>query len=113
MRVSILALALALSGAPAFAGDTVTAVSPERRSLDGYYFGSQTVLPPATPAGGCVWDNGVYSDGAILERRQFPTTFFRCTAGRWHSFDSFDEARAGAELGASPVFVPPPRTRSH
>jgi hypothetical protein len=58
---------------------------------------AEYLVPPQVPAGGCVWENAVFSNGAILERyigRQF---YFRCMSGQWQSFYSFYEARAGRD----------------
>jgi hypothetical protein len=54
-------------------------------------------VPPPIPQGGCVWNNAVFSDGAILEKQQQPRAFFRCVQGTWQSFDSYDAARSGSE----------------
>jgi hypothetical protein len=63
---------------------------------------------PVVPPGGCVWENVVFSDGAIIERRPQPRVVFRCVQGSWQSFDSFDAARAPARERA-PAGAGPPR----
>lgn len=55
------------------------------------------VVPPPVPAGGCVWENAVFSNGAIFERYLGRPFYFRCMDGPWQSFYSFYEARAGRD----------------
>jgi hypothetical protein len=64
--------------------------APDQGIPGGAYVQPQIILPE----GGCIWNNAVYSDGAIFERQQTPRTAFRCTQGSWQSFDSFDAARS-------------------
>jgi hypothetical protein len=56
---------------------------------------AEYVVPPPVPVGGCVWENAVFSNGAIFERYIGRPFYFRCMDGQWHSFYSFYEARAG------------------
>jgi hypothetical protein len=58
---------------------------------------AEYVVPPQVPAGGCVWDNAVFSNGAIFERYIRRPFYFRCMNGQWQSFYSFNEARAGRD----------------
>ena len=54
-------------------------------------------IPPPVPAGGCVWDNAVFSNGAIFERYLGRPFYFRCTDGQWQSFYTFYEAMIGRD----------------
>jgi hypothetical protein len=96
MRMLLAVAALSFLATSAFAESTVM-------TLPSYYGGVPAgyyEVPPAIPPNGCVWKNTVFSDGAILERREQPFAFFRCTRGTWQSFDNFDSAAAGHPLGA-------------
>ena len=42
-------------------------------------YGEVTPVPP----NGCVWDNLVYSNGAVIARGVPLTTYFRCDGGTW------------------------------
>ena len=42
-------------------------------------YGEVTPVPPS----GCVWDNLVYSNGAVIVRGVPLTTYFRCEGGTW------------------------------
>jgi hypothetical protein len=65
---------------------------PDFEAGTGGYFQPAPIVPP----GGCVWENAVFSDGAIIERRRQPWSFFRCMNGSWRSFDSFYAAAAAS-----------------
>jgi hypothetical protein len=64
-------------------------------------------IPPPVPAGGCVWENAVFSNGAIFERFLGRPFYFRCMNGQWQSFYSFHEARTG--LSEEPLRSSGPR----
>lgn len=76
---------------------------PDLPSVAGGYWWP---VPPPIPAGGCVWSNAVFSDGAILQWPEQPRAFFRCERGSWRSFDSFDAAASGRAPRA-PATEPP------
>jgi hypothetical protein len=39
--------------------------------------------PVQVPTNACVWENLVYSHGAVIQIRAPLTTYFRCARGRW------------------------------
>jgi hypothetical protein len=97
MRVHVLRIlrALGILGLATLAAPTEAQIAKNGPSLGSPL--AEYLVPPQVPAGGCVWDNAVFSDGAIFERyigRQF---YFRCMNGQWQSFYSFYEARAGRD----------------
>src|SRR5260370_19906774 len=94
LKQSFLGIAVALAplSSSAFAVDVVT-VTRDWETGAGDYL----QVPPTVPRDGCVWNNTVFSNGAIIERRQQPWAFFRCMQGSWQSFDTFDAARIGRE----------------
>jgi hypothetical protein len=67
---------------------------------------AEYVVPLTIPAGGCVWDNAVFSNGAIFERFIGRPFYFRCMNGQWQSFYSFYEARIGRDDPPSPARGP-------
>lgn len=60
-------------------------------------------IPPPVPTGGCVWENAVFSNGAIFERYLGRVFYFRCMNGQWQSFYSLQEARTGRNEPPSPM----------
>jgi hypothetical protein len=40
-------------------------------------------LPLQVPPAGCVWDNVIYSNGAVIERQNPVTTVYQCVRGSW------------------------------
>jgi hypothetical protein len=88
------ALFAGLAVAPAAAQGVMPGV-PDQALPGGAFLQPQLILPQ----GGCIWNNAVYSDGAIIERQQLPRTVFRCVEGSWQSFDSFDAARSAGRGG--------------
>ena len=97
LRLAIAAAALASIATAATAQQART--PPDLPSIAG---SSWWPVPPAIPAGGCVWNNAVFSDGAILQWPEQPRAFFRCVRGRWQSFESFDAAASGRAPAAQP-----------
>jgi hypothetical protein len=93
LKQSLMAPALVALATSAFAEGVVT-VTPEFGTGAGAY----VQVPPIVPRDGCVWNNTVFSNGAILERHQMPRAFFRCVQGSWRSFNSFYDATVGREL---------------
>jgi hypothetical protein len=61
------------------------------------------VVPPPVPEGGCVWDNAVFSNGAILERYLGRSFYIRCMSGRWQSFYSYHDATMARDEPPSPM----------
>jgi hypothetical protein len=53
--------------------------------------------PPIVARDGCLWNSTVFSNGAIIERRQQPW-FFSVHAGKLAELHAFDAARVGREL---------------
>jgi hypothetical protein len=93
LKQSFMASALVALATSALADGVVT-VTPDFETGAGAYL----QVPPIVPRDGCVWNNSVFSNGAILERHQMPWAFFRCMQGSWRSFDSFYDATVGREL---------------
>jgi hypothetical protein len=50
--------------------------------------------PPLVPAGGCVWANAVYSNGAIVEQvySTIQRSYLRCADGSWRPYQSYLDA---------------------
>jgi hypothetical protein len=88
-----MAAALASLATSALAEGVVT-MTPDLETSAGAYLQA----PPMVPRDGCVWNNTVFSNGAIIERHQMPWAFFRCIQGTWRSFDSFHDATVGREV---------------
>jgi hypothetical protein len=101
LKQSFVAAALVALATGASAEGIMT-VPPDFEDGAGAYLSA----PPVVPPDGCVWNNSVFSNGAILERRQMPWAFFRCVQGSWRSFDSFDEAAAGREFSRPGATTP-------
>jgi hypothetical protein len=68
---------------------------------------AEYLIPPPLPAGGCIWENAVFSNGAIFERYLGRPFYFRCVNGQWQSFYSFHQARTGRS--EQPLLDPPQR----
>ena len=64
---------------------------------------AEYLVPPPVPTGGCVWDNAVFSNGAIFEAYLGRPFYFRCMDGQWRSFYSVHEARIGSNEPPTPM----------
>jgi hypothetical protein len=73
-------------------------------------FPTEHLVPaPPVPAGGCVWANAVYSNGAIVEQVYaiIQRSYLRCVDGSWRPYRSYLDAIAAH--GDPKVLVPQPR----
>ena len=101
---------LAFLAAGLLCGD---AASGAQSSFDNYRRVAPLELVPYSeltqvPPNGCVWDNFIYSNGAVIVRGDRLTTYFRCEGGTW-TVTSAGDAIFGPRAPETPGSAQPTR----